>query len=166
MPGCDAEASAAGLCAVHEHHERLGARQVDYRRALDLDDYYDDAPNGGRRVQELLRPPVIPFLAPPDQSGWRAGEHGSRYGLAVLGGTLGRLDPREGRNNALTRASYTLAGWVAGGSLDGPFTLACLAETAEQLCPDELAKARASVAQAFRRGLTQPRTAPAPIRVA
>jgi hypothetical protein len=82
---------------------------------------------------------------------------GTRYGLAGLRAIIQRLAERDDRNNGLFFAARCAGELVAGGQLDGAYTLDTLIEAAVQLAPDERWKSKDTVARGIRIGLENPR---------
>lgn len=119
----------------------------------------DEAP--GWLLDELVV--EAPGRSSASSSGPRylASEDGTAYGLAALEREIGRLlTIREGgRNDALNRASFSLAQLVAGGELsqDRAFEDLPLAAERMGLAPDEI---MATIASGWEAGLKDPRRAP------
>ena len=82
---------------------------------------------------------------------------GTRYGLAGLRNIILRLADRGDRNNGLFFAARCAGELVAGGQLDGAYTLDTLLEAAEALAPDERWKSKNTVTRGLRVGLENPR---------
>ena len=82
---------------------------------------------------------------------------GTRYGLAGLRNIILRLADRGDRNNGLFFAARCAGELVAGGQLDGNYTLDTLLEAAEALAPDERWKSKNTVTRGLRVGLENPR---------
>lgn len=82
---------------------------------------------------------------------------GTRYGLAGLRNIILRLADRGDRNNALFFAARCAGELVAGGQLDGAYTLDTLLDAAEALAPDERWKSKNTVTRGMRVGLENPR---------
>lgn len=131
-------------CKAAEDHARFC---IDFDRLASLDELY---PEHRARHDRREKPRLVLYAGHGDS-------RGTRYGIAALRGIIVRLSDRPDRNNSLFYAARCAGELVAGGQLDGAYTLDTLLEAAEALAPDERWKSKNTVTRGLRVGLENPR---------
>jgi hypothetical protein len=139
------------LCSECAEAEKRAMYAVDFDHLARMDEHY---PEHRTRHDRPARPSLslVPYMGKASDD-----PRGTRYGLAGLRAIIQRLAARDDRNNGLFFAARCAGELVAGGQLDGAYTLDTLIEAAEQLAPDERWKSKDTVARGIRIGLENPR---------
>jgi hypothetical protein len=140
------------LCSECAEAEKRAMYAVDFDHLSRMDEHY---PEHRTRHDRPARPSLT--LVPRVVKVGDDDPRGTRYGLAGLRAIIQRLAARDDRNNGLFFAARCAGELVAGGQLDGAYTLDTLIEAAVQLAPDERWKSKDTVARGIRIGLENPR---------
>jgi hypothetical protein len=150
-PSCPNVVWVDDLCSECAEAERRAVYAVDFDHLARMDEHY---PEHRARHDRPARPSLslAPYMGKAS-----ADPRGTRYGLAGLRAIIQRLAARDDRNNGLFFAARCAGELVAGGQLDGAYTLDTLIEAAVQLAPDERWKSKDTVARGIRIGLENPR---------
>jgi hypothetical protein len=153
-PSCgnvDSSVWVDDLCSECAEAERRAMYAVDFDHLARMDEHY---PEHRTRHDRPARPSLtlLPYMGKASDD-----PRGTRYGLAGLRAIIQRLAARDDRNNGLFFAARCAGELVAGGQLDGAYTLDTLIEAAVQLAPDERLKSKNTVARGIRIGLENPR---------
>jgi hypothetical protein len=151
-PSCSNVVWVDDLCSECAEAERRAMYAVDFDHLARMDEHY---PEHRTRHDRPARPSLT--LVPRVVKAGDDDPRGTRYGLAGLRAIIQRLAARDDRNNGLFFAARCAGELVAGGQLDGAYTLDTLIEAAVQLAPDERWKSKDTVARGIRIGLENPR---------